>query len=96
MFQAHIRPAFSHIVNQGCNHYILYMMIPLYLSPKQAALLSHAIVEFQDNFHQLSHEDMSISKDDISELQNLVDQILDQTKVEVYLDVTPHVFQNVE
>jgi len=26
MFQAHIRPAFSHIVNQGCNHYILYMM----------------------------------------------------------------------
>lgn len=70
--------------------------VTLKLSYKQAALLSHAIVEFQDDFHRLSHEDMFISEDDIIQLQNLVDQVLDQTEIEVYTDVSPHVFQNEE
>jgi hypothetical protein len=69
------------------------MMIPLYLSPKQAALLSHAIVEFQDKMHIQSHEDETIDESFISELQNLVNQILDQTQVEVLIDVSPHFYQ---
>ena len=68
--------------------------IQLSLSPEQAAMLSHAVVEFQDDFHRLSHEDIFITEENVSELQNLVDQILDQTNVEVYTDVSPHVFQN--
>lgn len=91
MFQAHIRPAIPHIVKQGCHHYIQYMMT-LTLTEKQAALLSHAIVEFQDNMHRQSFEDETIDESCISELQNLVDQILDQTKVEVLVDVSPDYF----
>jgi isochorismate hydrolase len=72
------------------------MILTLKLNPAQAALLSHAIVEFQDNFHRLSHEDIFITEENISDLQNLVDQVLDQTNVEVYADVSSHVFQNEE
>ena len=68
-------------------------MMILTLTEKQAALLSHAIVEFQDKMHIQSHEDETIDEDFISELQNLVDQILDQTNVEVLSDVSPHFYQ---
>lgn len=67
--------------------------IQLNLTYKQAALLSHAIVEFQNSFHQLSHEDQMISEDDIIQLENLVNQVLSETQIEVFTDVTPHVFQ---
>lgn len=72
------------------------MMMKLTLTEKQAALLSHAIVEFQDSMHRQSFEDMTIDEQTISELQNLVNQILDQTKVEVFLDVAPHAFSSDE
>ena len=71
-------------------------MMTLTLTEKQAALLSHAIVEFQDNMHRHSFEDETIDEEFVSELQNLVDQVLSQTNVEVYIDVSPHVFQNEE
>lgn len=70
--------------------------VKLKLTYKQAALLAHAIVEFQDDFHRLSYEDMSISEDDIHQLQNLVHQVLDETQIEVFTDVSSHVFANEE
>ena len=72
------------------------MTITLNLNSEQAAMLSHAIVEFQDSFHHLSHEDIFITEDNISDLQNLVSQILKQTKVEVFHPVMPHVFDSAE
>lgn len=102
MFQAHIRPAIPHIENQTCHHYIHCMIdtdtqtIKLKLTYKQAALLSHAIVEFQNSFHQSSHEDIMISEDDIYQLANLVKQVLDETQIEVFTDVTPHAFSSDE
>ena len=68
-------------------------MMKLTLTEKQAALLSHAIVEFQDKMHIQSHEDETIDEDFLSELQNLVDQILIQTIVEVFTNVSPHFYQ---
>jgi len=67
-------------------------MMILTLTEKQAALLSHAIVEFQDTMHRQSFEDETIDESCISELQNLVDQIIDQTKVEVLVDISPDYF----
>ena len=70
--------------------------IQLSLSSEQAAMLSHAIVEFQDNFNRQSYEDDSINEENLHDLSDLVDQVLDQTNVEVFIDVSPHVFQNEE
>ena len=68
------------------------MTMTLILNERQAALLSHAIVEFQDAMHRQSHEDFSIDEETIADIQLLVDQILTQTKVEVYVDVADHAF----
>ena len=70
--------------------------IQLSLSPEQAAMLSHAIVEFQDNFNRQSYEDDSINEENLHDLSDLVNQILRQTKVEVFITVTPHFFENEE
>lgn len=68
------------------------MNVSLKINDRQAALLSHAIVEFQDNMNRQSHEDMSIDQETIHDIEILVKQILTQTKVEVYIDVAPHAF----
>ena len=50
------------------------MTMTLILNERQAALLSHAIVEFQDAMHRQSHEDFSIDEETIADIQLLVDQ----------------------
>lgn len=72
------------------------MKLTLQLNPAQAALLSHAIVEFQDSMHRQSHEDDSIDESFISDLQNIADQILDQTNVTVFQDVFPSILASDE
>lgn len=68
------------------------MTLTLKLTERQAALLSHAIVEFQDTMHRQSHEDFSIDEETIADIQKVVDQILTQTEVEVFIDVADHAF----
>lgn len=68
------------------------MTMKLNLTERQAALLSHAIVEFQDAMHRQSHEDFSIDEETIADIQEVVNQILTQTEVEVYIDVADHAF----
>jgi hypothetical protein len=72
------------------------MTITLNLNSEQAAMLSHAIVEFQDSFHRLSHEDHMIIEKDVSDLEKLVMQILAQTKVEPNVPVMPSAFDSDE
>lgn len=68
------------------------MTLTLNLTERQAALLAHAIVEFQDTMHRQSHEDFSIDEETIADIQEVVNQILTQTEVEVYVDVADHAF----
>jgi len=102
MLHTHDCYAFPSIETRGLHHYIQYMIdndtqtIKLKLTYKQAALLSHAIVEFQNSFHQSSHEDIMISEDDIIQLEDLVKQVLDETQIEVFTDVAPHAFSSDE
>lgn len=66
--------------------------VTLNLNSEQAAMLSHAIAEFQDSFHRLSHEDHMISEENISDLEKLAMQILSQTKVEPNTVIMPSAF----
>ena len=70
--------------------------ITLNLTYKQAALLSHAIAEFQNSFHRLSHEDHMISEDDVIQLENLVIQVLTETEIEPNTVIMPSAFASDE
>lgn len=70
--------------------------VTLNLNSDQAAMLSHAIAEFQDSFHRLSHEDHMISEENISDLEKLAMQILSQTKVEPNTVIMPSAFASDE
>lgn len=70
--------------------------ITLNLTYKQAALLSHAVAEFQDSFHRLSHEDHMISHDDVIQLENLVMQVLAATEIEPNTVIMPSAFASDE
>jgi hypothetical protein len=70
--------------------------VTLNLTYKQAAMLSHAIAEFQDSFHALSHEDHMISEDDVIQLENLVMQVLSATEIEPNTVIMPSAFASDE
>lgn len=72
------------------------MKLILNLNDQQAAMLSHAIAEFQDSFHRLSHEDIFITEENVDDLENLVMQILVQTKVEPNTVIMPSAFASDE
>jgi hypothetical protein len=72
------------------------MTLTLNLNDQQAAMLSHAIAEFQDSFHALSHEDHMVTQENIDDLENLVMQILVQTKVEPNTLIMPSAFASDE
>jgi hypothetical protein len=70
--------------------------VTLTLNSEQAAMLSHAIAEFQDSFHRLSHEDHMISEQNISDLEKLSMMILSQTKIEPNTLIMPSAFASDE
>jgi hypothetical protein len=70
--------------------------VTLTLNSEQAAMLSHAIAEFQDRFHAMSHEDMFITEDNVLNLATLSMMILSQTKIEPYTVIMPSAFASDE
>ena len=70
--------------------------ITLNLNYHQAAMLSHAIAEFQDSFHRLSHEDHMISHDDVIQLDDLVKQVIAATEIEPNTVIMPSAFASDE